>query len=120
MEKRRKKSEEVSRKEPEKAGLTLDMVEKIEKELDRVIEKKKLPAALRLAFHDCVGGCDGCLNVHNEANTGLQPFMKTLDNLYKAKQYANVLSRADFWALASVYAVRKTVELNNQLCRMIW
>ena len=48
-----------------------------------------------LKFYDkiCTGGCDGCLNVDNEANSGLQPFMKTLDDLYKAKQYANVLSR---------------------------
>ena len=61
------------------------------------------------------------------------PFINTLDNPYKIKDYATVpftytstipshiitlLNRADFWALASIYAVRKTVELNNQFCKV--
>lgn len=25
---------------------------------------------IRLAFHDCVGGCDGCLNLRNPSNAG--------------------------------------------------
>ena len=25
---------------------------------------------IRLSFHDCVGGCDGCLNLRNPGNTG--------------------------------------------------
>ena len=27
--------------------------------------------ALRLSFHDCVGGCDGCVNMGIGANVGL-------------------------------------------------
>merc|ERR1711990_737692 len=34
---------------------TRSKVEEIEQELDKVIENKKLPAAVRLAYHDCVG-----------------------------------------------------------------
>lgn len=25
---------------------------------------------IRLAFHDCVGGCDGCINMQNPGNVG--------------------------------------------------
>ena len=28
------------------------------------------PQALRLSFHDCVGGCDGCVNKAQGANIG--------------------------------------------------
>ena len=30
------------------------------------------PAMVRLTFHDCVGGCDGCLNVNDPDNAGLE------------------------------------------------
>ena len=26
---------------------------------------------IRLSFHDCVGGCDGCLNLNNPSNAGM-------------------------------------------------
>lgn len=29
---------------------------------------------IRLAFHDCVGGCDGCLNLRNPSNAGMSLF----------------------------------------------
>ena len=29
------------------------------------------PQALRLSFHDCVGGCDGCVNKGQASNIGL-------------------------------------------------
>ena len=35
--------------------------------------------ALRLSFHDCVGGCDGCVNVAQAANIGLGRIYDILD-----------------------------------------
>merc|ERR1711990_1331210 len=94
---------------------TRSKVEEIEKELDKVIKKKKLPAAVRLAFHDCVGGCDGCIDPDKPANAGLEPFVKALEATFK--RYENILTRADFWALTSIFALKKTIKINNQLCQ---
>merc|ERR1711990_909007 len=84
---------------------TRSKVEEIEQELDKVIEKKKLPAAVRLAFHDCVGGCYGCIDPDKPANAGLKPFVKALEPTFK--RYENFLTRADFWALTSIFALKK-------------
>merc|ERR1719348_2843969 len=92
--------------------LTRSKVEEIEQELDKVIEKKKLPAAVRLAFHDCVGGCDGCIDKDKPNNAGLEPFVKALEPTFK--RYENFLTRADFWALTSIFALKKTIKINNQ------
>ena len=37
---------------------------------------------IRLGFHDCVGGCDGCLNLNNADNAGLSGIVATLEDLY--------------------------------------
>merc|ERR1719209_2624530 len=94
---------------------TRSKVEEIEQELDKVIKKKKLPAAVRLAFHDCVGGCDGCIDKDKPNNAGLEPFVKALEPTFK--RYENILTRADFWALTSIFALKKTVKINNQFCQ---
>ena len=39
-----------------------------------------------------------------------------MEDVYVDNGYNSVLSRADFWALAGVYAVDKTIELNNANC----
>ena len=36
------------------------------------------PQIVRMAFHDCVGGCDGCLDLKNPSNRGEWP-----ENIYK-------------------------------------
>merc|ERR1712038_655002 len=41
-----------------------------------------MPTGLRLGFHDCVGGCDGCLNVDNDSNAGLADVVADLEVLY--------------------------------------
>jgi hypothetical protein len=64
---------------------------------------------LRGAFHDCMGGCDGSINVTNPSNRGLEGLAKVINNAYNlatnAKNTSNAasfkkLTRADFWALA--------------------
>jgi len=91
-------------------------VDTIKKKLRSVVRGSSLATAVRLSFHDCVGGCDGCLNVENEDNAGLADLVADLDTVYTDNGYNSVLSRADFWALAGIYAVEKTIELNNADC----
>merc|ERR1711970_137427 len=97
-------------------SLTSTEVEAVKKKLRSVVRGSALPTAVRLSFHDCVGGCDGCLNINNHDNAGLADLVASLDTLYLANSYDSLLSRADFWALAGVYAVDKTIELNNADC----
>jgi len=97
-------------------SLSSTEVEAVKKKLRSVVRGSALPTAVRLSFHDCVGGCDGCLNVNNHDNAGLADLVASLDTLYLANGYDTLLSRADFWALAGVYAVDKTIELNNDDC----
>ena len=65
---------------------------------------------------DIVGGCDGCLNVDNPDNAGLDIIVDDLEEVYAENGYEAVLSRADFWALAGIQAIDKTIELNNENC----
>ena len=61
---------------------------------------------LRLGFHSCVGGCNGCLNLDDRMNVGLKSGLKTLDMFYVENNLAGMdISRADFWAMAAVLAV---------------
>eukprot|EP00042_Codosiga_hollandica_P055226 m.768702 g.768702 ORF g.768702 m.768702 type:complete len:425 (-) comp59075_c0_seq25:100-1374(-) len=66
---------------------------------------------VRLAFHDCVGGCDGCININQPANAGLATIVVELETLFATNNYS--LSRADFWTLGShiymKYALRAPV-----------
>ena len=36
---------------------------------------------LRLTFHDCVGGCDGCINIDNPHNAGLQDAIDGMEGM---------------------------------------
>merc|ERR1711915_1118620 len=97
-------------------SLSSTQVESIKRKIRTVVQGSTLPTAVRLSFHDCVGGCDGCLNVDNPDNAGLADIVASLEEVYIDNGYDSVLSRADFWALAGVYAVDKTIELNNADC----
>jgi len=68
---------------------------------------------VRIAFHDCVGGCDGCINRANPDNFG--PMLDTLtdiDRIYDSK-YRNSMSRADFYILTAVTGLEEALEFNN-------
>lgn len=67
------------------------------------------PKFVRLGFHDCVpdanmkGGCDGCVDLSNGDNAGLDIPIDALTpivNQYATPAYG--LSRADIWALAAL------------------
>ena len=74
------------------------------------------PAMVRLTFHDCVGGCDGCLNVNDPDNAGLEDLVADLEAVYQSEGLSSVISRADMWALLGVWAVQQTIDKSNEEC----
>lgn len=73
-----------------------------------------MATGLRLAFHDCVGNCDGCINLDNHHNNGLANIITLLDTIYVGG-YDAYMSRADFWALAGIASVEQGLEFNSKL-----
>jgi len=61
---------------------------------------------LRLAFHDCVGTCDGCLNMDNPHHLGLQLSIDTLSPMVDQWKADTQLSRADLFAFAAYTAAK--------------
>ena len=91
------------------------------------------PLFVRLGFHDCVGGCDGCIDLDNIDNLGLAGAINALRPI--VEEYAvDGVSRADIWALAATTGAdlaqgrervdfdftaygRATCEQANDVCR---
>ena len=63
-----------------------------------------------LSFHDCVGGCDGCINTDNDSNNGLADLIAALDDVYTTNELSSLLTRADHWAIMGVWAVQNTID----------
>ena len=54
-----------------------------------------------VGFHDCVSGCDGCINLDNSANNGLSTAIDAMEDVYTEITEAGIsVSRADLWAIA--------------------
>jgi len=68
------------------------------------------PVLVRLAFHDCVGGCNGCINLDNPDNGGLFDFVTQLEAAYQKYNLKKIISRADFWAYAGQAAVLRSIQ----------
>lgn len=64
---------------------------------------------LRLAFHDCIGGCNGCVDLSVPENLSLCYPMAQL------KDACPGLSRADCWALAAVVTVEQLSDVTMEL-----
>jgi hypothetical protein len=66
-------------------------------------EFSKIPKMVRLIFHDCISGCNGCINATNPDNAGLTGIATDSTNFYSSFSsktfYGFSLSRADFWAI---------------------
>eukprot|EP00541_Cyclophora_tenuis_P019234 CAMPEP_0116546484 /NCGR_PEP_ID=MMETSP0397-20121206/3252_1 /TAXON_ID=216820 /ORGANISM="Cyclophora tenuis, Strain ECT3854" /LENGTH=335 /DNA_ID=CAMNT_0004070919 /DNA_START=132 /DNA_END=1139 /DNA_ORIENTATION=- len=61
---------------------------------------------LRLSFHDCIGGCDGCVDLLNIENRGLLEPIQALRPVVSAHAGAGTfLSRADIWMLSAFTAI---------------
>ena len=87
----------------------LDQVNHL-KDLRGGIQKKLgiSPALLILplsAFHDCVGDrCDGCVNLDQEDNRGLEKIIETYEGMLEDPKVKPFFTRADLWALGGVQA----------------
>ena len=55
-----------------------------------------------------IGGFDGCVDTANEENGGLASIINILQPAFEDAGGVDILSRADFWALAATVAVRAT------------
>lgn len=76
-----------------------------------------IPGSVRLVFHDCIGGCNGCINKDQKGNEGLEQIINAMERYYKKEEVITYLSRADFWTLTSVIAINKGVDINNEWCK---
>ena len=56
---------------------------------------------MRLGFHDCVGGCDGCVDMTEPDNFGLDIPIDALADVV-ASYARDGLTRADIWAMAAM------------------
>ena len=65
-----------------------------------------------IGFHDCVGGCDGCIDHDNGSNAGLAEVDASLIDLYNSGGYS--VSLADFYAFASTVAVDVAIIVSMQ------
>ncbi len=72
-------------------------------EVSKLIEnsdRELIPKFLRLGFHDCVGGCDGCVDMTNPDHRGLQ---EPIDAIYPlVMKFEDRYSRADIWTMATL------------------
>lgn len=61
------------------------------------------PKFVRLGFHDCAGGCNGCVDMTFSDNAGLDdPIDKLRPIVEKYENPTAGISRADIWALAAL------------------
>ena len=70
---------------------------------------------VRLAFHDAAEfdphsgdslRADGCIDLANTGNAGLEPIIEAVDELWMP--FCSEISRADFWALAAKTAIEES------------
>ena len=78
-------------------------IEAARNEIIKIIEDDKLVgySLVRLGFHDCVGGCDGCIDLLNPDNRGLGNPIAVLETIVQQTALHGV-TRADIWALAAM------------------
>lgn len=63
---------------------------------------------VRHGFHDCVGGCDGCVDMENDDNAGLDVPMAYLEPVVSMFSHYG-MTRADIWVLAALEGARGTL-----------
>eukprot|EP00092_Neocalanus_flemingeri_P016714 GFUD01018077.1.p1 GENE.GFUD01018077.1~~GFUD01018077.1.p1 ORF type:complete len:401 (+),score=95.79 GFUD01018077.1:69-1205(+) len=101
---------EVSRR-----ALLSKTVENVKTELRAKLfqdREDRYATAVRIAFHDCVGGCDGCINRANPDNAGFMfESLDVMDTIYE--NYKLQMSRADFYILTAVTALEDSLKFNN-------
>jgi hypothetical protein len=76
---------------------------------------------LRAAFHDCMGGCDGSIDLTKTDNRGLEDFVKVVTQAYNysiktTSPHSSIFSRmkrADFWVLCEQRALAWGIKNSN-------
>lgn len=58
---------------------------------------------VRHGFHDCVGGCDGCIDMSNGDNAGLDVTIAALEPVVEMFEHYG-MTRADIWVLSALEA----------------
>ena len=89
------------------SGITSETVSAIKEDMREWLNSNSryIGRGLRLSFHDCVSfACDGCVNLSQAANVGLDEVIEELENEIIVN-YQDEMSRADFWALAGIVAL---------------
>lgn len=77
-------------------------------DIQNILDDDRAAEFLRLAFHDCTGVngiCDGCLDLSNIDNGGLDDPIDDLEPI--VEDYAEFLTRGDIWALAAYVAIEE-------------
>jgi Peroxidase len=90
------------------AGARKRIAELIDKNDDNTLVAK----LLRLSFHDCVGGCDGCVDLANPDNFGLDIPINALDQVVSRNK--EFLTTADVWALGGLVAAQESQSNTNE------
>jgi hypothetical protein len=95
---------------PTSVGDVIDpvtVVSMAERDIRTLINNDPLmgPKFVRLAFHDCVGFCDGCVDMTFGDNFGLDLPIDALTPIVEKYERPDLgISRADIWALAALVA----------------
>ena len=94
--------------------VTMDIIEAAKSSIESLIEDEPQlsPKFVRLGFHDCVGGCDGCVDLEEPDNNGLEVPIAALDSVVD-EFIGSGMSRADIWALAALVGA-EVAQPNNQ------
>lgn len=87
----------------------------IRNEIEEVIAADPPIAAkfIRMGFHDAVGTADGCIDMTNGDNAGLDAPIAALDPIVATYENADI-SRADIWAIATLIAADVSLPNNQQ------
>ena len=86
------------------------LMDHIDKILLEVRSNPQIPKVIRLNFHDCVSGCNGCVEMSNKDNIGLQCILgnanRTFGKFRKQIFWGKYkFSRADIYALMGYRAL---------------
>jgi hypothetical protein len=86
-------------------------------DLRAIIEDNPLlgPKFVRLGFHDCVGFCDGCVDMSFIDNLGLDVPIEALEPITAKYERLDLgFTRADIWALSALVAADYHQEQNEE------
>jgi len=87
-----------------------DVVDAARSEITSIIRNHPTNLAakfVRMGFHDCVGGCDGCIDLLNGDNFGLDVPIEALEPVVDLYSHFGV-TRADLWVLAALEGAHDT------------